>query len=69
MSAQYWAHPIGKIKQMVGPFDSEEEAIAAAIEQYPKAKQITYGRGTFGPSFNIQWIQPATFKERQHGRP
>jgi hypothetical protein len=66
MANQYWAHPINRPKNMVGPFDSRVAAIEVAITKYPKAKEITSGYGTFGPSFDIRWNKADLFLKEFH---
>lgn len=54
---RYWAHPYGKLKSLVGPFDTREQATAAAFDKFPEADEVTTGYGTYGPFFHIQWIR------------
>jgi hypothetical protein len=55
---RYWAKVYG-CSTLFGPFDTREEAFAAASKGFliPAKEVMTVmtGYGTFGPSFDIQW--------------
>lgn len=51
---QWWAQK-GYIK--AGPHVSRERAAQALFTQLPKLKDAMTGYGTFGPYFDIQWIE------------
>lgn len=54
---QYFAHTFRRSIAIVGPFDTREAAIEAAIAAHPQAKEVTSGYGIDGPAFDIRWTR------------